>query len=225
MSETAAEARSLGLREGKPSGPAGGLREGKAPGPAGGLRERKKARTRASIREHALRLFQEHGYRDTTVEQIAEAAEVSPSTFFRYFPTKEDVVLQDDFDVLAIELFEAQPADLGPIAAFRATAAQMFGALSAEDLASLRETTELTFNVPEVRARALDEFARTIDVMAAAIARRTGRSPDDFAVRNVAGALIGVIMSATMPWAGAPSTDMFGRIDAALAHLEAGLPL
>jgi len=190
-----------------------------------GLRERKKARTRASIREHALRLFQEQGYHDTTVEQIAEAAEVSPSTFFRYFPTKEDVVLQDDFDVLAVELFEAQPADLSPIAAFRATAAQMFGALSAEDLARFRETTELTFNVPEVRARALDEFARTIDVMAAAIARRAGRSPDDFAVRNVAGALIGVIMSATMPWDGEPTIDMSGRIDAALAHLEAGLPL
>jgi AcrR family transcriptional regulator len=190
-----------------------------------GLRERKKARTRAAIREHALRLFREHGYHDTTVEQIAEAAEVSPSTFFRYFPTKEDVVLQDDFDVLAVGLFEAQPAELSPIAAFRATAAQMFGALSAEDLARLHETTELTFNVPEVRARALDEFARTIDVMAAAIARRTGRSPDEFAVRNVAGALIGVIMSATMPWAGQPDEDMFGRIDAALAHLEAGLPL
>jgi AcrR family transcriptional regulator len=213
MSEPAAEARATGLREGK------------AHGPAGGLRERKKARTRASIREHALRLFQEHGYHDTTVEQIAEAAEVSPSTFFRYFPTKEDVVLQDDFDVLAVELFETQPADLSPIAAFRATAAQMFGALSAEDLARLRETTELTFNVPEVRARALDEFARTIDVMAAAIARRAGRSPDEFAVRNVAGALIGVIMSATMPWGGQPYEDMFGRIDAALAHLEAGLPL
>src|SRR5580704_2257713 len=61
-----------------------------------GLRERKKARTRASIREHALRLFREQGYHATTVEKIAEAAEISPSTFFRYFPTKEDLVLQDE---------------------------------------------------------------------------------------------------------------------------------
>jgi AcrR family transcriptional regulator len=190
-----------------------------------GLRERKKARTRAAIREHALRLFREQGYHETTVEQIAEAAEVSPSTFFRYFPTKEDVVLQDDFDVLGTEAFEAQPAELSPVAAFRAAAAQMLATLTPEELARFRETTELALTVPEVRARAMDEFARTIDEIAAAVARRTGRAPDDFAVRNVAGAVIGVIMSATMPWAEAPSDDMFERIDAALAHLEAGLPL
>jgi AcrR family transcriptional regulator len=190
-----------------------------------GLRERKKARTRAAIREHALRLFREQGYHETTVEQIAEAAEVSPSTFFRYFPTKEDVVLQDDFDVLGIELFEAQPAGLSPVAAYRASAAQMFATLTPEEMARFRESTELMLTIPEVRARALDEFARTIDVTAAAIARRAGRSPDDFEVRNLAGAVIGVIMAATMPWAGQPTTDMFERIDAALAHLEAGLPL
>ena len=190
-----------------------------------GLRERKKARTRASIREHALRLFREQGYHLTTVEQIAEAAEVSPSTFFRYFPTKEDVVLQDDFDVVAVEAFEAQPADLNPIAAFRAAVRQTYATLTPGELARFRETSELTLTVPEVRARALDEFARTIDQIAAAVARRTGRSADDFAVRNLAGALIGVIMSATMPWHSQPSTDMFGRIDAALAHLEAGLPI
>ena len=78
------------------------------------LRERKKARTRASLREHALRLFREQGYQATTVEQIAAAAEVSPSTFFRYFPTKEDVVLQDDMDTRMIAALEQQPAGLGP---------------------------------------------------------------------------------------------------------------
>jgi AcrR family transcriptional regulator len=204
-------------------GQAVGLREGKA----GGLRERKKARTRAAIRQHALRLFAAQGYAATTVEQIADAAEVSPATFFRYFPTKEDVVLQDDFDIIALAEMEQQPAELGPIAAFRAAAAAMWQHLTPEDIAAFEATTRLTMSVPEIRARALDEFVRTADQIAEAIARRTGCPADDFAVRNMAGAIIGVIMAATMPWdtAGLDVTGMFDRIDAGLAHLEAGLPL
>ncbi len=190
-----------------------------------GLRERKKAKTRAAIREHALRLFRERGYSATTVEQIAAAAEVSPATFFRYFPTKEDVVLQDDLDVVTLEALEAQPAELGPIAAMRAATKSMLAILSPEDLARLGETVELSMSVPEVRARAVDEFTRTIDVVACALATRAGRDPDDFAARNVAGAIVGVIMAATVRRPGQGPADMFAQIDAALAHLEAGLPL
>ena len=194
-----------------------------------GLRERKKARTRASIREHALRLFREEGYQRTTVEKIAEAAEVSPSTFFRYFPTKEDVVLQDDMDVRMIEALEQQPPELGPVAAVRAAVRQMFGSYTAADMEVLRETTALALTVPEIRARALDEFARTISGVAEALANRSGRSADDLAVRTAAGAFIGVIMAITLPWQGwsdgAALEDSFGQIDEALALLEAGLPL
>jgi AcrR family transcriptional regulator len=198
-----------------------------------GLRERKKAKTRAAIREHALRLFREQGYSGTTVEQIAEAAEVSPATFYRYFPTKEDVVLQDDLDIITTEALDAQPPELSPIAAFRAASAATLASLSPADLATLRDTAELTATVPEVRARAIDEFVRTINQIAEAIARRTGRNPDDFEVRNLAGAIIGVIMSVTTSYGGSTwtaegmtdVTGLFARIDKALAHLEQGLPL
>ena len=85
-----------------------------------GLRERKKAKTRALIQEHALRLFREQGYDATSVEQIAEAAEVSPSTVFRYFPTKPDLVIYDDLDERMIEAFRAQPPELNALQALRA---------------------------------------------------------------------------------------------------------
>ena len=195
-----------------------------------GLRERKKARTRAAIREHALRLFRENGYQRTTVEQIAAAAEVSPSTFFRYFPTKEDVVLQDDMDTRMIEALERQPADLSPLSAVRAAVRDAFASYTEADLEVIAETTLLSMTVPEIRARATDEFARTIGIIGEALAKRAGRPADDLAVRTAAGAIIGVMMSLSMPWHGWASDmqtieDLFDRIDQALALLEAGLPL
>jgi len=195
-----------------------------------GLRERKKARTRAAIRRHAFRLFRANGYQRTTVEQIAAAAEVSPSTFFRYFPTKEDLILQDDMDTQVAEALERQPAGLKPAAAFRAALREVASSFSQADLDVLREATALIATVPEVRARATDEFARMITVMSEALARRAGRPADDLAVRTAAGAIIGVMMSITMPWHGWSSDmqtieDLFGRIDQGLALLEAGLPL
>ncbi|HEY5989436.1 MAG TPA: TetR/AcrR family transcriptional regulator [Streptosporangiaceae bacterium] len=192
-----------------------------------GLRERKKAKTRAAIRRHALRLFRKQGYERTTVEQIADAAEISPATFYRYFPTKEDVVLQDDLDLLTIEALEAQPASLPPIAALRAALRASASSLSPEELARFHETSVLSLSVPEIRARALDEFIRSIQVMTQALARRVGRDPEDPAVANLAGAVVGVIMTAALASVGGAGQgeDLLARIDAGLAHLEAGLPL
>jgi AcrR family transcriptional regulator len=195
-----------------------------------GLRERKKARTRASIREHALRLFREQGYHATTVEKIAEAAEISPSTFFRYFPTKEDLVLQDDMDTRLIEALERQPAGLSALAAVRAAVREAFASYNAADLDMIRETTRLTMTVPEVRARAVDEFTRSIGLISQALAKRAGRSADDLNVRVMAGAIIGVIMAITIPWEDGwadrqTMEESFQRIEQGLALLEAGLPL
>jgi AcrR family transcriptional regulator len=189
-----------------------------------GLRERKKARTRAAIREHALRLIREQGYDATTVEQIAEAAEVSPSTFFRYFPTKEDVVLQDDMELLWMDVFLAQPADMGPIAALRAGVRAAFDGMGPAELAQLRETMDISMAVPAIRARMLAEFARTTQVIAQAVAKRTGRAASDFEVQALAGAVVGIAMAA---WFEQPG-DLEGlgnKLERGLALLEAGLPL
>lgn len=197
--------------------------------PRPGLRERKKAKTRLSIQEHALRLFREKGYAQTTVEEIADAAEVSPSTFFRYFPTKEDVVLYDVLDPVLIEAFRAQPRELPPLTAFRRTLIEVYAALPPDELAATEERAALMRIVPELRARMLDEFIRGIALMMDGLADRTGRPRDDFALRVLVGAIVGVMLSV---WFGDEAflregtvVEQMALLDRGLELLEAGLPI
>jgi AcrR family transcriptional regulator len=193
--------------------------------PTVGLRERKKAKTKAAIQQHALRLFAEQGYHATTVEQIAEAAEVSPSTFFRYFPTKEDVVLYDVLDPPALAAFRAQPAELSPIQALRGAMRQVFADLPAEEVEAQRQRDRLIRSVPELRAAMMDEFARNLDMLAELVAERVGRRADELAVRTLAGAVIGVAIAIWYTATDQTLIDAMALMDAGLAQLEAGLRL
>ena len=194
-----------------------------AAGPTVGLRERKKARTRAAIQQHALRLFRAQGYTATTIEQIAAAAEVSPSTFFRYFPTKEDVVIYDALDPVLIEAFRAQPAELRPIQALRAAFRAVVTLLPPEELLEpQRERAVLIFQEPELRMRMLDDLTGTLQVFVELVAERVGRRPDDFAVRAFTGAVLGVMMAAWLPALIDPTVDLFALVDDSLAYLESG---
>jgi AcrR family transcriptional regulator len=193
--------------------------------PRPGLRERKKARTRAAIQQEALRLFREQGYEATTIEQIAEAAEFSPSTFFRYFPTKEDVVMYDDLDPVVIAAFREQPASISPVQALRNAMKQVFAEIPPDALRDMRERFELIMAVPELRSRMVDELIRNIEMIASLIAERVGRAPDDLGVRAFAGGFIGAITGVlfTVPPDG--SADYLALLDATMERFDAGLPL
>ena len=190
-----------------------------------GLRERKKLRTRALIQKEALRLFLEKGFEATTIEEIAEAAEISPSTFFNYFPTKEEVVFQDELDPLILAAFNAQPEGTHPIRALRDSMKTVFGQLTAEQDNVMRQRISLMSSTPALRSAMLTQFADLVDQIAELMAGRVGREPTDFAIRNLAGALLGVMMSALLIAASNPNADMIDVADRAMAHLEAGLPL
>ncbi|HET7419758.1 MAG TPA: TetR family transcriptional regulator [Candidatus Dormibacteraeota bacterium] len=190
-----------------------------------GLRERKKLRTRNAIQKEALRLFLKKGFEETTIEDIAEAVEISPSTFFNYFPSKEAVVFQDDLDPLILAEFAAQPAGVSVIGALRRAMKKVLSRQAVRDDAFVRERIELVTRTPELRAAMLDQFAQQVEVMAELIARRAGKDPNDFAVRNMAGALLGVLIAAYFATAEHPGTDFIDQLDRAMAHLERGLPL
>jgi AcrR family transcriptional regulator len=191
-----------------------------------GLRERKKQKTRWAIQEQALRLFAEQGYEATTVDQIAAAAEISPSTFFRYFPTKEDLVIQDQYDALLVSGLKAAPADLGPVAAIRLAASQALLGISAADEARIHDRSLLVFSVPSLRARSMDSFLGTIEVLRKAIGERVGRSPDELEVRAFAGAVVGALTSVMEMWLVEPAAgNLADLVDAALEKVEQGLPI
>jgi AcrR family transcriptional regulator len=190
-----------------------------------GLRERKKAKTRAAIQQQALRLFHEQGYAATTVEQIAAAVEVSPSTFFRYFPTKEDVVLYDDLDPLFFAAFEAQPPELTPIQAMRGALHLVFAGLSGEEMEQQQVRTELILEVPELRMRMLDQFANLVDLLAELVGKRVGRSANDFRVRAFSGALMGTLLAPILADLQGTLRDYIAQMEDSLDFLEAGLPL
>jgi AcrR family transcriptional regulator len=192
---------------------------------AAGLRERKKANTRATIQGHALRLFREHGYTTTTVQQIIEAADVSESTFFRYFPTKADVVLTDEFDPLIVEAFLGQPSELRPLPALRAAFRTVFDRLTTQQVSEQRERMHLIMSVPELRAAMLDQFAAAMQLLAQILAQRTGRQPDDTAVRTLAGAVVGATVAVTFTMLDNPTADLGALLDQTMAILETGFDL
>jgi AcrR family transcriptional regulator len=184
------------------------------------LRERKKLKTREAIRREAFRLFDENGYANTTVEQIADAAEVSPSTFFRYFPSKESVLLADDMDPVMLEALERQPRELAPMAAVRRAAEETFATMSEDQWEVERTRQRLIFSIPEIKSAMYDEYYRTIRIFTEALSQRLGRDRDDFELRVFAGALTGAFMGVVdeQPLSIA---DMFRAMD----FLEKGMPL
>ena len=177
-----------------------------------GLRDRKKIQTRESIRREAMRLIKENGYASTTVEQIAEAAEVSPSTFFRYFPSKEMVLMANDLDRVTIEALEQQPSDMPSLQAFRRALQITMATVSEDEWRFERARLRMVLSIPELKAAQFGEYRRTVARLAEADCRRTGREPDDFEVRVFVGALAGGLMAVLDRTPGVPER-MFRALD------------
>lgn len=166
-----------------------------------GLRELKKERTRTTIQEHALRLIVEQGYDATTCEQIAAAAEVSPATLYRYFPTKEDLVLQDVYDPMIAEAVRTRPRSEAPLTAVRRGFAAAMAEVYEADLETIRRRTALILSVPALRARSSEQQQSLVEVLAEVLGERSGRPPEDLRVRAGATACAAAVAAAVEHWA------------------------
>jgi AcrR family transcriptional regulator len=191
-----------------------------------GLRERKKRATRLAIHEAAMRLFADHGFAGTTVDDIADAAGVSRATVFAYFPTKEEIVFGDAAS--AVEGLAARLREGGDstVRAVRAWLTELTAWLEPELLLQLRLARE----APTVAARRLQLYREIEDVIAAALERELG-AEKELAARLTAASLIGGLKA--IEWTAAAQMSEGGpafsgaeidRIfDVTISYVEAGL--
>jgi AcrR family transcriptional regulator len=185
------------------------------------LRERKKIRTREAIRRAAMQLIEINGYANTTVEQIAEAAEVSPATFFRYFPTKGSALITNDLDQVFISALAGQPTGVPTAEAFRRALEITVTALYDDDeWESERSRRHLVFSIPELKALQFAEHRRTGAAMAAVECRRLGREPDDFEVQVFFGAIVDAGLAVLDKAPDAPD-----RLFRVVKFIDDGMPL
>ncbi|MFD7442562.1 TetR/AcrR family transcriptional regulator [Streptomyces sp. NPDC059909] len=191
-----------------------------------GLRERKKLKTRIAIRKATYRLIAEQGYEATTIEQIAAAAEVSPSTVFRYFPTKEDIVLTDEYDPLMEQALRNRPAGEPPLESLRFIITHAVRAIQESDPEEMYQRTRLLAEIPAVRARMTETMAETSLLLSRVLAERTGRETDDLEVRVFTAAVMGALREVTIYWAERDQRgDLVALLDRALDTLQGGLTL
>jgi AcrR family transcriptional regulator len=170
--------------------------------PKVGLAARKKERTKRQLAEAAADLFYERGYAATTIDDIVAAVDVSPRTFFRYFPTKEDLVVAlgtTSLD-LFLEALRNRPAEESLQVAVGEAMEQSLAA-GWEDTTRVRSFLALIQETPALRARWLEEAYGKRDRMAEVIAERTGTKPTDLRNRIIAGTITLTINTALQAWA------------------------
>jgi AcrR family transcriptional regulator len=165
---------------------------------APGRRERKKLETRTALEAAALRLFAERGYEQTTVDDIAEAADVAVRTFFRYFQSKQHVLFGDVALGIAARLRTAlreRPAKETPVEAVRAA----LGAMELDDAEQQRQVLDrlrLLQRLPELGGTYHLLFQQLHDVIAEEVAERTGKPVADLHPQLLAAAATGALKAA-----------------------------
>ena len=163
-------------------------------------RERKKAATSDRIRACALRLFREQGYDATTVEQIAAAAGVSHMTFFRYFPTKEDVALYDGYDPLIASSIAQTPATWPLIQRIRAVLVQGLRQVYDTNRDTLLAQVKLIVDTPALRERMWAGQIATQQVILQALEVDARDPRASFQARVTVAACLAAASTAVLTW-------------------------
>ena len=186
-----------------------------------GLQARKKLAAMHRIQDAALDLFDEHGFDAVTIEAIAEAAESSPRTVYRYFGTKEMLVIWDEEDEPAVSPIVERLTGSDPIGAVRQAMRAAFTAMGENDLRQIRRRVRLVYaNASIEAALTLHAYEKSRRIAAA----MAGARGDDLEAQVFAHALVGGLLGAMRHWClSGATTSPSEFVDRALDVLEHGL--
>ncbi len=188
------------------------------------LRERKKATAMRHIQASAVALFVERGFDAVTIEQVAAAAQVSPSTVYRYFGTKEGLVLHDEHDAEIRALAPRLLAEYDPVTAFL-VGLDRIGETHLRDPRMIHLRTELWFSTPSVRAAGYLVADALIDELTGQLLASPRNELTWSQARTLIGALIGGLLASIRSWIEDGGEDdlrkrLTGDLKAAAAALE-----
>ncbi|MEX2562977.1 MAG: TetR/AcrR family transcriptional regulator [Nitriliruptoraceae bacterium] len=190
------------------------------------LRERKRLAAMRRIQSVALDLFEERGFEAITVDEIADAAEVSSSSIYRWFGTKEQIVIWDEYDPTALVAIEAELATAPPLEAVRKVVQATVMAAFASDRERIERRMRIAFENPSVEAASTLQTYQMASLIAQVLADRLGRAVGDLHIQVFSHAFAGGIIGALRHWYdtgfATPISEVF---DAPLTLLDQGIDL
>jgi AcrR family transcriptional regulator len=193
-----------------------------------GLRELKRERTRRLISDKAFELFTDHGFGRTTVEQIAAAAEVGPSTLYRYYPTKETLVLEFVEDSLfgALDWFRLQPPDTDLPDALQSVIERVLDQMESNP-DRVRTVYSLAEKTPSLSAHLAEVIWRWRNELTAILTTRLAGSSVGFTAALAAGTTMNIIEIVVQTWVDNPNgTNVKAMAQEAMGLLRGGgIPL
>jgi mycofactocin system transcriptional regulator len=183
---------------------------------------RKRSTTSEELEHIAFGLFAAKGFEQTTIDDIAAAAGIGRRTFFRYFPSKNDVpwgMFEQELERMRVRL-KACPPQVPLMDAIREALVD-FNTVAPEQIPLHRRRMELILRVPALLAHSTLRFAAWRAVVAEFAAERTGLPPEDLAPQAIAHAVLGVAVAAYERWLDDPGADLGTLLDSAMRQLAA----
>ncbi|NTV39105.1 MAG: TetR family transcriptional regulator, partial [Demequinaceae bacterium] len=178
------------------------------------------------IQTVALALFEQHGFGPVTIERIAHEADVSPSSVYRYFGTKEQVVLWDDYDPIWAASIATEPPGSDPFDAVRHAVKALLAGTFQADEALLRRRVKLMMEEPSIEAASVLGWYRAAEDFGAAISTMLGRAHGDLSIQLFSHAILGAITGGMHHWYESGFTTPLPTIfEQVLASFEHGFDL